>query len=860
MKGKNDVRLDEAIRAVREEEVDLRAAEAARGRVWQRLVSESSASRVDAIRGCHDVRALLSAHAEGTLPAGRSLLVEDHLRECAACRGSLKGTLETMRPWQASLSAPAGRPLTWRHAAAAGLALALGTTAYVQRDFLSGVPSGPRAEVESITGTLYRVAGGVATPLRAGETIAEGEAVRTGRGAQAFLKLRDGSMLEMGEHAEVAVSARRRDTTVHLERGRVIVEAEKRRTGHLYVASADCTVAVTGTTFSVNRGLRGSRVAVVEGEVRVRQAAGEYVLRPGQQHSTSRSLAHVAIHDEIAWSRNADRHLKFLAELSGLRRDLERLPSPGVRYESRLLGGVPAEAAVYIGAPNIGESLSQAHQMFEERLNDSEVLREWWRRAGPRGTKLGDVVARLRRLGEHVGEEIVIAFVPRAAERGGEPNVLLLAEPRSGGLRHFVEKELFAGTGRPPRIVFVTNPAAMPAVTADLYVVLREDVLAVSTDLSTLRAAVLAFDGKAAGLDDTVFGRRIVEAYRDGTGVLLAADAARLRGRHEAPEATGLGDVRYLVAERTEAGGRAVSSAEIRFKSARRGIPSWLAAPGPMGSLEFVSPEAAVAASFVTKNPALVFDDIVSFNRNREDALREMAELEAHLNVRLRDDFAAAFGSDFTLAVDGPLLPVPAFKLVAEVYDPLRLEQAFEALAEAAKRDAGAKGPSIELRHEHVAGRAYHALRIGSRGAAAPFEIYYTFSDGYLVAAPTRALVAKALATRESGRSLARSSRLAALWPTDGHAHVSAMLYQNFASVAPMMQELAAASPERGQAVAALAAQMKTSLVYAYGEEDRIQVAGDLFNFDPGALALPALLQEALPEVARGRRRESIRQ
>jgi len=34
-------------------------------------------------------------------------------------------------------------------------------------------------------------------------------------------------------------------------------------------------------------------------------------------------------------------------------------------------------------------------------------------------------------------------------------------------------------------------------------------------------------------------------------------------------------------------------------------MASWLAAPGPMGALEFISPDANVVAAFVVKEPSL---------------------------------------------------------------------------------------------------------------------------------------------------------------------------------------------------------------------------------------------------------------
>ncbi len=43
-----------------------------------------------------------------------------------------------------------------------------------------------------------------------------------------MLRLRDGSLVEMNERAEFGVSMGRKDTTVQLERGNIIIQAAKR--------------------------------------------------------------------------------------------------------------------------------------------------------------------------------------------------------------------------------------------------------------------------------------------------------------------------------------------------------------------------------------------------------------------------------------------------------------------------------------------------------------------------------------------------------------------------------------------------------------------------------------------------------
>jgi hypothetical protein len=72
------------------------------------------------------------------------------------------------------------------------------------------------------------------------------------------------------------------------------------------------TVAVEGTVFLVNAGADGSRVAVIEGEVRVREGARETRLRPGEEVATNPTIAQRPLAEDISWSRNKDVHLRIL--------------------------------------------------------------------------------------------------------------------------------------------------------------------------------------------------------------------------------------------------------------------------------------------------------------------------------------------------------------------------------------------------------------------------------------------------------------------------------------------------------------------------------------------------------------------
>src|SRR5258708_4494 len=76
-----------------------------------------------AIRNCDDVQQLLNAYRAGTLPEGRALLVQAHLRECGSCLRSLRD--ESAVSWTAPqlAIAPRVRPQAWGWALALSCAM-----------------------------------------------------------------------------------------------------------------------------------------------------------------------------------------------------------------------------------------------------------------------------------------------------------------------------------------------------------------------------------------------------------------------------------------------------------------------------------------------------------------------------------------------------------------------------------------------------------------------------------------------------------------------------------------------------------------------------------------------------------------
>jgi len=160
--------------------------------------------------------------------------------------------------------------------------------------------------VEASDGSLYSLSGDTRQALSLGDSLDANAVLHANGGSGAMLALADGSRVEMRSQSALALERAGDGVRIRLDTGGIIVNAAKQQGRHLYVQTKDLTVAVVGTTFVVNAASDGSRVSVIEGEVRVHEGRTETVLRPGEQVSTNRAVVARPVAEEIAWSREAD--------------------------------------------------------------------------------------------------------------------------------------------------------------------------------------------------------------------------------------------------------------------------------------------------------------------------------------------------------------------------------------------------------------------------------------------------------------------------------------------------------------------------------------------------------------------------
>src|SRR5579859_2723987 len=856
--------LKDTIDSIRAQQPDAERVRESEARLWAQS-GGPAASTGGAIHGCADVRALIHGYRNNKLAVPRALLVEAHLHECVSCSRYFEHATAPVA-WEPAKPSAATNPLPWKiYAVAAMIVVIIGAAVvFMQSDSLFAL-AGPRATVESIDGGLYRVSANGEQAVRPGDQFAQDEIVRTPNGGHAFLRLVDGSRVEMNERAEFSVSQGRKNTTVHLERGDILVQAAKRTSGHLYVLSKDCRVAVAGTIFSVSSGIRDSRIAVVQGAVRVSYAGEEQMLHPGEGLSTAGGSDPVSVKREIAWSHNLDQYLQLLAQFSSLEKKLASIPMPGLRYSSRLLRFVPQNTVLYASSPNYGDALKQADQLLHDQLQTSDVLKKWWEQVNAnRHPSLEEMIEKFQTLSQYLGDEAVLSVV----QRGDRCIPLILAEVQRAGLREYLEGEAAKANDNPNGqiVLQVLDASELDSAVANtgsrsrLFAVVLPEYVLVSPDPMLLKNVIAGIESHSeSGFTETSYGQVLTNLYSNGAGLLFTADVASLRqyrrehvdqeeyrNHHEGLGAagTGFGDLKYLIAESKDVNSTPENHAVMVFNGPRHGVASWLAAPAPMGALEFVSPQASAVVSVVVKQPEAMLDDIIFIGRAEDSRFEsDFGDTESWLKFRLREDFASTLGGEATLALDGPLVPTPAWKLIVEVNDSGRLQNSLHTLVDDINAEAAQKNrPGVDYEETQLEGRTYYHVR--SRLPESLEEFYYTFADGYMIAGPSRAVLIQAIATRQSSATLARSSQFLALLPQNSQANVSALYYEN---LAPLMDSVSGLTPTQLESLRELAANSKPTMAVAYGEESQIEfVTNSKFpGLDPNTFALTRLLNLA---------------
>ena len=235
-------------------------------------------------------------------------------------------------------------------------------------------------------------------------------------------------------------------------------------------------------------------------------------------------------------------------------------------------------------------------------------------------------------------------------------------------------------------------------------------------------------------------------------------------------------------------------------------------------------------------------DDLLGVLETVSPDLRKTLDQQASSRgLNIRNDIAVPLGGEFAFAIDGPILPVPSWKLVFEVNEPAHLQSTLERVVDEVNKEAakfGKKG--LAWQQSDLGGRKYYTLKSSEFGMV---EVNYTYANGYMIVAASRALVERALTARDSGYSLLHSAKFTAGLPADGNANFSAVFYHNIGGLVPAgLANSATKNLPSGpsEAVKAITSEMPPTLAYAYATGDSItfkaNTEGGPFGLSPATL------------------------
>ena len=234
-----------------------------------------------------------------------------------------------------------------------------------------------------------------------------------------MLQLRDGSVVELRERSGFS-TIQSRQRSDHPSGPRQHHRAGRQaQLGPLYVATADCRVAVTGTVFSVSLRREGLARLGGQGEVHVSQDNQEKVLHPGDQTVTSPNLeprlGAATISAGAAIATSCMQQLESCAAAS------QQIQLPALRYSSSLLDRLPAIHRVLRqhsqSRPVPGGSAGRVQPEDGAEPRTARLV-------GPKGAEdRAASIEKLRAASEYLGDEIVVAGLAAAERPDRRPGI-----------------------------------------------------------------------------------------------------------------------------------------------------------------------------------------------------------------------------------------------------------------------------------------------------------------------------------------------------------------------------------------------------------------------------------------------------
>ena len=218
----------------------------------------------------------------------------------------------------------------------------------------------------------------------------------------------------------------------------------------------------------------------------------------------------------------------MLAQFAEFRDRLQQIPSAPLRYTSDLLARVPADTLLYISIPNIGDFLSQADQIFNDQLQQSPALQQWWGKGDVHKTaELDALIDKLHQMSQYLGSEIVVAGV----KQDTNPGFAVIADVTKPGLDVFLKQQFPSPAANVPLTIFDEASLKSVKTSEDApkggFALIREHEAVFSNSIETLKQIdVQMVNAGDSGFATGEFGQQIEAAYSRGAGVTPSCGSA----------------------------------------------------------------------------------------------------------------------------------------------------------------------------------------------------------------------------------------------------------------------------------------------------------------------------------------------
>lgn len=794
---------------------------------------------VESWNSIDDYVAAIPAYLAKSLSDSQMILFEEESRSSIVLRRALnEARAQDSNIEASSAQAEQSRRPVFRWIAAAAAVAVIAVAMVIAVPDLPALDQTRVAQIDEIDGQLYRLVDGGLQALAVGTWVDGQQRLRSASGSTAIITLDDGSQIEVDERSEISMTRRGSGNRIDVSRGRILVAASPQGSGTLDVFTNEFMVSVTGTIFEVAHGAKGSRVAVVEGEVNVLLAGNTTSLTPGEAMASRMDFLTLNVEDEIAWSRDADEYIAMLQEVAALQQDLEAILDTQPRYSTRLLNLAPVDTAVYMAVPNAPEKIAEVYDVIRARAQTSQYLAEAWTEfeTATEGQYLDEMMTLVREIGYTLGEETVFAITMNSDGGDSVSVPVLLSEVDAESFAASFDQQLqvlrdvLAAQGHEDELEIELIGDPSEAMDGQLSIWLYDDILIATVDAATMLEMQGVVENQGSDFMDSEFHSLLESSYAQGTQMLGAVNiqqlAVPLDEDAEAMERTGLSNAQYLIAQHQQANSETTITADLFFSGQTGGAMNWLATPAPMGSLEFFSGDATFVAAMLLNEPISIVDELGELEMPEDAA--------AAAGFELFTNMVSVLGGEVAVGLDGPAFPTPAWKAVIEAYDSSLLQAGIEqsiALFNAYSIE-NSVGSAITLATADVDGYDGYLVNLSvdetiSVGEWDSASFHYAFVDGYLIAAPDSALIDRAIGFYESGSNLQADSEFRELLARDGYLDFSALYFSRLGQlIGDFTQNLPSnLTQEQQQAVSALDVEAGPSMASVLALPDKMHFA-----------------------------------